>query len=154
MIRAWLLDADHRLAMVGRRLSRRLGSRGAFLGSIANFDLVWAWTLVDPTAARAAAAAPTYGVIVRMGATISAAHPLWPWAALMGAVGLLCGIQAWRDDDRTAFAAAIFIKVVWIVATLATFKVAGTQVIRPVLIFATIGSFVIIAAAGLPYRTD
>lgn len=39
--------------------------------------------------------------------------PIPAWAALWGAVGLLCLVQAFMPSDRAAFAAAALIKVVW-----------------------------------------
>jgi hypothetical protein len=39
--------------------------------------------------------------------------PLGVWAAMWGAVGLLCLAQAFMSSDRVAFAAAMLIKVVW-----------------------------------------
>src|SRR5262245_13821315 len=142
-----LLAADDRAAMVAAWAGRRLGFRGAALASFATFDLVWAWSLVDPTSARGLRAAPTYHVLLQVA-------PLRVWALVMAGIGVLCGIQAWMDDDRAAFAAAISIKPVWAALTLATWPLAGLQVLRPTILFLTLGALVSVCAAGLPYPKD
>jgi hypothetical protein len=145
MIRDWLLAADHWVAMVGHRLSRRLGFRGAALMAFAIFDLVWASSLVDPVASRPLKNAPTYRVIIGIA-------PLWIWALIMASVGMLLFVQAWMRDDRAAFAAAIGVKLVWATATVATFPFAGVQILRPAIIFLTLAALVSVCAAGLPVR--
>jgi hypothetical protein len=113
---------------------------------------VWAWSLVDPAAAQALKTAPTYHVVIRLGASLAEQHPLWPWAAAMAGIGLLCGWQAWLDDDRAAFGAAIGIKIIWVAATVATWPVAHWQILRPSIVFATLAALVSVCAAGLPFR--
>ncbi len=87
-----------------RPLLARLGRRGACLLVFGVFDLVYAYSLFHP-AREAARTAST-----RFVADIA---PLWAWAALWLVVGLLCMWQAWICADRAAYAAAIFVKIVW-----------------------------------------
>jgi hypothetical protein len=154
MIRDWLLAADHRVAMVMRWLVRRLGLRGAFLGAIATLDLIWAWSMLDRDTAQPLFSAATFQVIIAYGAKLHHAHPLLPWALLLGTVGLLCLWQAFVDDDRAAFAAAIGIKVLWALLTIAAWPSAHFQVLRGAAQWATLATAVLICAAGLPYRHD
>jgi hypothetical protein len=149
-----LLRLTRRTRRGRRRPLRRLGFRGAALLAFAVFDLVWAWSLVDPAAAQSLRSAPTYYVIIRLGAYLTQQHPLWPWAVGMATIGLLCGVQAWMDDDRAAFGAAIGIKVIWVTATLATWPIAHWQVLRPTIVFITLAALVSVCATGLPFRRD
>jgi hypothetical protein len=139
---------------IGDRLGRKLGYRGAFLASLANFDLIWAWSLFDPADARALRVAPTYRVVVASGRLLSAEHPLWPWMILTATVGVMCGVMAWMKEDRLAFAVAISLKLLWAMYILASWPVAHLQVVRPTLIFLTLASIVSICAAGLPVRRE
>lgn len=143
---SFFLDLDHRIALVAHRLALRLGFRGAALASFATFDLVWAWSLVDPVAAQALKAAPTYQILLRVA-------PLWVWALVMATIGVLCGVQAWMADDRAAFAAAIGIKLIWAALTVATWPSAGMQIFRPTIVFLTLASLVGVCASGLPFRS-
>ncbi|HEV8653099.1 MAG TPA: hypothetical protein VG276_27835 [Actinomycetes bacterium] len=145
MIRDSLLTLDHRVALLAEWMRRRVGYRGAALGAFATFDLVWAWSLIDPTAARPLKQAPTYHVVLALA-------PLWVWALGMAAIGVLLGVQAWMDDDRLAYAAAIGIKLIWATATVATWPVAHWQILRPTVIFLTLATLVSVCAAGLPVR--
>jgi hypothetical protein len=154
MIRDRLLGADHRLAMVAQRLVRRLGLRGAFLGAIGTLDLIWAWSLLDRDTAQPLFGAASFQVIIAYGAKLDHARPLLPWALLLGTVGLLCLWQAFVDDDRAAFAAAIGIKVLWALLTIAAWPTAHFQVLRGAAQWATLATAVLICAAGLPYRHD
>lgn len=143
-LRVLALEVDHRLALVAHRLARALGFRGAALASFSLFDLVWAWSLVDPAAAKALKVAPTYQVLLRVA-------PLVVWAALMAGVGILTGVQAWMQDDRAAYAAAIGVKLMWAALTVATWPAAGLQVLRPTIVFLTLAALVSVCAAGLPF---
>jgi hypothetical protein len=147
MIRDSFLAADHRVALAVEWLRRRLGFRGAFLALLATLDLVWAYSLLDPAAARALKAAPTYHVIV-------AVAPLWVWGLLIGAIGVLCGIQCWMRDDRLAFGLAISWKLVWAALTLATWPTTGMAVLRATAVFLILGGIVSVCAAGLPFPED
>jgi hypothetical protein len=144
-VRTRFLGLDHRAALVVNWAMRTLGFRGVALGAFATFDLVWAWSLIDPTAARPLKQAPTYHVVLALA-------PLWVWALGMAAVGVLCGVQAWMDDDRFAYAAAIGVKLVWATATVASWPVAHWQILRPTVIFLTLATLVSVCAAGLPVR--
>lgn len=145
MLRDRLETLDHHAALVAHGAAERLGFRGAALASFATFDLVWAWSLVDPAGAKVLKVAPTYQVLLQVA-------PLWVWAVIMAAVGILCGVQAWMTDDRLAFAAAIGIKLVWAALTVATWPAAGVLVVRPTIIFLTLAALVSVCAAGLPFR--
>lgn len=142
-----LLDLDHRLALVAHRLARALGFRGTFLALIATLDLVWAYSWIDPAAARVVKFSPTYRVILGLA-------PLRFWAVLLAGVGLLCGIQCWLDDDRAAFAAAIGIKLMLAALTLAAWPTAGPATMRQATIFLILGGIVSVCAAGLPFREE
>jgi hypothetical protein len=152
MIRSRLLDLDHGVALLVNRVMRTLGFRGAALGAFATFDLVWAWSLIDSAAAAPLKAAPTYRVIIGIGSYVSKEYPLLLWAVMMATVGILCGVQAWMDDDRLAYAAAIGIKLIWATATVATWPGAHWQILRPTVIFLTLATLVSVCAAGLPVR--
>lgn len=87
-----------------RRFSGRVGHRGAALLFFALLDLVYAGSLAwAPATVRST---PAY-------AWLTGYLPLWAWAALWCAVGLLCLVQAFLKADRAAFAAASLLKVGW-----------------------------------------
>jgi hypothetical protein len=132
---AWALQ-------LARRLARHLGFRGAVLATIAEFDLVWGWSLLDPAAARPVSAAASYRAFIVAGRYLVGGRPLLPWAVALLVVGVLCGVQAWMDDDRPAFAAAMGVKVVMLLLTLAAWPEAGVQIVRNVVIWATLAMFV------------
>ncbi len=92
------------------RLARRVGRRGAALACLAVLDLVWAWSLLDPTASRQLRAAPSYQAILHVA-------PLHAWAAVWALVGLVCAAHALRRRDRAAWAAAIAVKLAWAALT-------------------------------------
>jgi hypothetical protein len=147
MIRDRFLDLDHRVAMVGHQAARRVGYRGAFLGLLSLLDLVWAYSLIDPTSAKTLKVAPTYQIIIRVA-------PLWVWALVIGGIGVVCGIQVWMRDDRLAFGLAISWKLVWAALTLATWPAVGVAVIRATMTFLILGGIVSVCAAGLPFPED
>lgn len=87
-----------------RRLARRLSQRGAVLLILSAVDLIYAGALVaSPPATRAT---DTYRLY-------AALFPLWAWAALWAAVGVLCLAYAWTSRDRLAYGAATGLKVFW-----------------------------------------
>ena len=83
-----------------RRLAYRVGRRGAGLLFFALVDIVFAFALTE--------APPTASYVF-----LAALLPLPVWAAIWGAVGLLCAVQAFMRVDRIAFAAASLLKVAW-----------------------------------------
>jgi hypothetical protein len=153
-IRDVLETADHHLAMVAHRIAHRIGLRGAALGLFGLFDVLWAWSLFDPTSSKPLMMAPTYRVIVKIGGYVSQQHPLLPWAITMAAVAALLFAQMWADDDRAGYSAAVFIKVGWVIATLATWPTAGVQILRPIAVFLILAGLVTVCALGLPVQED
>lgn len=85
-------------------ITRRVGRRGAALLFFGFLDVVFAFSLFRPLPDQQ-----------RLPATVFIAHifPLWLWGTLWLIAGLLCLFYAFRSQDRTAFAAAIAIKVLW-----------------------------------------
>ncbi len=87
-----------------RRLSGRVGHRGAALLFFAFLDLVYAGSLGwAPPSVRET---PAY-------AWLTSYLPLWAWAGLWAAVGLLCLVQAFLREDRAAFACESLLNVGW-----------------------------------------
>lgn len=87
-----------------RALWRRVGRRGAFLLFLAILDLLYAFSLAVP--ARASLRSPTVTFIAGI-------VPLPAWAALWGAVGVLCLAGAFAARDRWAFIGAVLLKLLW-----------------------------------------
>jgi hypothetical protein len=112
-----------------------LGYRGFVLASLANFDFLWAWSWIDPDAAKLAKSSLPYHVIVHVA-------PLWLWGVTLLAIGLICGVQAWMDTDWPAWTMAIAIKMVLATLTIAAWPVAGVQVVRPALIWITLATLI------------
>ena len=153
MIRTRLLDLDHRAAMLAHRLARRIGFRGAVLATIATFDVGWGWSLLDPAAARPLTSAAPYHAFIVAGRHLDGGRPLLPWAIALLMVGLLCGVQCWMDDDRPAFAAAMGVKIVMLLMTLAAWPAAGIGIVRSVIIWTTLAMFVAVMSR-LPPKQD
>jgi hypothetical protein len=97
------------LARVNHWLIYRIGRRGSALLFFGFLDLVYAYSLIAPTGE--ARRTPTFVFIAHTA-------PLWAWAALWGAVGVICLVQAFMVRDRVAFTAAMFVKVLFGVTTL------------------------------------
>ena len=91
----------HRAA---RALRHRVGYRGSALLFFAVLDLIYGFSLLAPS--RRARQSDTLQLVADIA-------PLWAWAALWTAVGLVCLWQAFRHRDRVAYTAAIGIKVLW-----------------------------------------
>lgn len=87
-----------------QRLVHKVGRRGAFLTFLALLDLVYAYSLFFPT--EQSRRNPTSLFLADIA-------PLWFWGVLWGAVGLACAFFVFRRKDAPAFAAAMFIKVLW-----------------------------------------
>jgi hypothetical protein len=82
----------------------QVGRRGASLLFFALLDLVYAGSLAwAPPSVR-----ETPGYM-----WLTSYLPLWAWAALWCAVGLLCLVQAFQRADHAAFACASLLKVLW-----------------------------------------
>ena len=87
-----------------RHMGRRVGHRGSALLFFAILDLIYGFSLLAPSREARRSAS------LRLAADIA---PLWAWAALWTAVGLICLWFAFRRRDSVAFAFAIGIKVLW-----------------------------------------
>jgi hypothetical protein len=84
------------------RILHRVGRRGASLLFLALLDLVYSVSLFAlPAESRAN---PTFLFLIRL-------MPIWVWAAIWGAVGVACLVQAFMYSDRIAFAAASALKI-------------------------------------------
>jgi hypothetical protein len=95
---------------VAGRLWRRIGRRGAALIFFALLDLIFALSLAAPSADARHTASLAY---------VASVAPLWLWACLWAAVGVICGVYAFRARDRVAYACAMGLKVLWGVTQLA-----------------------------------
>jgi hypothetical protein len=87
-----------------RAARARVGRRGSALLFFALLDLVLAASLAGAPAATRSS--PTY-------AFLSLLLPLWAWALVWAAVGVVCLVQAFMLCDRIAFACASWLKVGW-----------------------------------------
>jgi hypothetical protein len=86
------------------RLSHRIGRRGSFLLFLTVLDLMYGYSLLFPT--PQSLSNPTSLFLIKV-------MPLWAWAMLWLAVGIICLICAFRAKDAFGFAAAMFLKVIW-----------------------------------------
>lgn len=82
----------------------RIGRRGAFLLFLATLDILYAGSLAHPPKEAARSSTVTF---------VDGVAPLWAWAALWAAVGVVCAVGAFARRDRWAFAAAMTLKVLW-----------------------------------------
>ncbi len=87
-----------------RWLGRCVGRRGATLLFFAMLGIVYAYGLLVP-GPRA-----SWGASQRFIVTVA---PLWVWAVLWAASGLLCLVYAFRAADRVGFAAASGVTTMW-----------------------------------------
>ena len=99
-------------------LRRRVGHRGAALLFFAMLDLVYCQALLFPSAQSRA------GDQQQFLATIL---PLWAWAVGWGGVGLVCLWGSVQRRDQAAFTAAIGLKVLWGLLSLAGWLIAGVD---------------------------
>lgn len=83
-----------------RKLNTRVGNRGSCLLAFAAVDILWAIYLLT---APASATTAWFDAVV----------PIGIWAALWAAVGAVCLVCAFVEDDRFGYIAAIGIKIVW-----------------------------------------
>src|SRR5215213_10409504 len=87
-----------------RRLLSHIGRRGAFLLFLAEVDLIYALGMLFPTSLSLSY--PTTRFLMQV-------SPLWVWGLLWLVVGIICLIFAFREKDAIAYAAAMFLKVLW-----------------------------------------
>lgn len=81
-----------------------LGRRGLALLFFATLDLIYGYSLAFPDPGTRRSAQFVW---------LASIGPLWAWAALWVAVGIVCFVFAPRTHDRIGFACAIFLKVLW-----------------------------------------
>ncbi|MGW3888880.1 hypothetical protein ACWD69_09335 [Micromonospora chokoriensis] len=99
-------------------LRRRVGYRGSALLFFAVLDVVYCQALLFPSdQART-------GEQLRFVATIL---PLWVWAVGWGGVGVVCLWGALQRRDQAAFTAAIGLKVMWGLLSLAGWLIGGVD---------------------------
>jgi hypothetical protein len=103
---------------VAAALRHRVGHRGSALLFFAALDAVYSVSLLFP------GARDQWPESLRWLDTVL---PLWVWALAWGAVGAVCGWQAFRRRDQVAFACAIGIKVMWGLVSLGGWLVGGVE---------------------------
>ena len=103
---------------VAAGVRRRVGHRGAALLFFAILDVVYCYSLLFPPPRAQWSSSLVF---------LNRIVPLWVWAVAWGVVGLLCLSRSFRRRDSGAFAAAIGIKVLWAVASLAAWLVGGVD---------------------------
>jgi len=97
----------------------RVGKRGRSLLFFAVLDLIISASLISPD--HATRRAPLY-------VWLDSVAPLWTWSLLWGFVGLICLWNAFRQrNDRWGFSAAIAIKVLWGMLSLAGWLLGGVE---------------------------
>jgi hypothetical protein len=69
---------------------------------LAGLDVVIAWSLFFPADPLPASTGYARSIM-----------DLWAWATLWSMVAAVCGLCAFRHDDRAGFAGAMLIKVLW-----------------------------------------
>ena len=99
-------------------LRRRVGHRGSALLFFAVLDLVYCCSLLFPSPRERRS--PLLAFLAEI-------LPLWVWALAWGLVGLLCLWKSFRPRDAAAFAAAIGIKVLWALVSLAAWLVGDIE---------------------------
>lgn len=92
------------------RINRHVGHRASILLALAVVDLVYGLTLLTSDAESTA--------IYRW---FDAVIPLPVWAVAWLAVGVVCAVSAFREDDLPGFQAAWVIKVFWALGAVAGF---------------------------------
>ncbi len=85
-------------------LQTRVGRRGTSLLFFALLDIVYAVSLAVPPAEVRRTASLLY---------VGTVAPLWFWALLWAATGLICLAGAFIRHDRWAFTAAMGLKTLW-----------------------------------------
>lgn len=85
-------------------IGRRVGKRGTVLLFLVLLDALYSLSLAAP--APEARQSPTTRYIASIA-------PLWVWAMLWAAVGVICAVGAFTRRDQWAFACASGLKVLW-----------------------------------------
>ncbi len=99
-------------------LARRIGRRGTALLFFALLDVIYAISLANPPSGQRRSPTLIY---------IESLAPLGLWAALWLVVGIICAIGAFMKSDRWAFAAAMFLKLLWGTVFLIGWAVFGLE---------------------------
>lgn len=119
---------------------RRIGRRGAALLFFALLDLVYCYALLNPPRSTT----PTY-------AWMETLAPLWVWGAVWGAVGVICLVFAFLEQDTAAFVGAVALKVGW--GLLSLFGWVAGAIDRgyvSAVIWLAFAAFVYLIAGGIP----
>jgi hypothetical protein len=95
-----------------------IGRRGRALLFFSGLDLVYAVSLINPDRTSATSLQLVW---------LATLVPLWAWAGLWAAAGLICGWYAFQRSDRWGFTAAIVIKVLWGGASIGGWLVGGVD---------------------------
>lgn len=101
-----------------RWLAYHVGRRGCALLFFAFIDLVSAFSYLRPTAEARHAAIVVY---------VAQIAPLYVWAGLWGAVGVICLVSAFLRHDRIGFGAAMVVKMLWAIITLNGWLLANVE---------------------------
>lgn len=95
-----------------------VGKRGRVLLFFGALDVVYAISLIVPD--RATLGGPLFEWLGEIA-------PLWAWAALWAAVGVVCLWQAFCRRDSIGYAAAILLKLAWGVMCLGGWLFGGVD---------------------------
>jgi fatty acid desaturase len=96
-----------------RVLSRsKLGYRGSFLLTLAVLDLLYGWSLINPSPEQLRSSAYEFR---------SHLLPTEAFGMVWIVVGIVLAMQAWIQKDRVGFTLAIAIKMVWAFIAFASF---------------------------------
>lgn len=93
----------------------RLGYRGGFLAILAVVNILYGWSLVDPTAEQLASASYQWRSIYA---------PPWAWGGMWILVGIIAMVSAFLPHDGAGYGAAIGWDVLWALIALAS-TIAG-----------------------------
>jgi hypothetical protein len=130
-----------------RRAGAGVGRRGGSLLLFGVLDLIYAWLMYSATPARVAGS-PVYRWFAEV-------FPgLGGWATLWAAVGVICIYHAFHHYDRFGFVAAIGIKVVWALLSLAGWIMSDLSAVWAPIWFGLAGLVWIIAGWPEPEVTS
>lgn len=99
-------------------IGRRLGRRGSALLFFATLDVIYGWSLLDPTSSVTANDGYRW---------VASLFPLQVWGVIWLFVGLLCLIGAFVHEDSIAWVAAMAIKVMWGTVWFCGWAIAGVE---------------------------